>query len=296
MHTLASILSKNNYSNSTSRSNTSWPACRVRACPPTPPGRATRCCCCFAGFPRTAAPSHCPPTARTPRRQCGLVPPTMGLCVERRQRRLGRHRPPTRRTKEPATASWHPKGRRRRPSPLARPAVAASTRRRAAPARIRQPWAMPVASSLPLPVVGPETGEWWETGGPRRWRAPPASSSRQQAVMSGLSRRRARRGLDIRTPAAAPAVAPALAVAAGRLRLLRPTAYCWTSLAPAANPGQGGPGSERGRSDAIAGTGPPLLTLTARSPWQRARRQGAQKLRPRALAREQLPHAATRCC
>ncbi|KAH6922686.1 hypothetical protein HPB50_017638 [Hyalomma asiaticum] len=38
-------------------------------------------------------------------------------------------------------------------------------------------------------------------------------------------------------------------------------------------PGQGGPGSERRRSDAIAGTGfpPPLLTLTARSPWQRPR-------------------------
>lgn len=277
MHRLASILSKNNYSNSTSRSNTSWTAYRAQGSLRRSPDEATHCCCCSAGS-HTPGPSPPLLAARTPRHQHDLVPPTMGWCLERRRLRL-----PPRRRRAPATPSSRRRqpAQARRPTPRKRSAGAvASPTRRAASARLR--WSSaPPPSSLPLPVLPAPVGAWSAAavGGRRRRAALPlATRLLPEAVKSALLRS-ARRGLGIRAPAAAAAsvvaaaAAPALAVAAGWLRLLRPTACCWTSLAPAARESRSGRswlGAQAVGRHRWHGF-PPLLTLTARSPWQRPR-------------------------
>lgn len=220
MHRLALILSKNNCSNSTSRSNMSWTAYRAQGSLQTSPGEATHCCCCSAGS-HTPGPSLPLLAARRPRHQHDLVPPTMGWCLEQRRRRWL----PPRRRRGPATASSRRPAQAR--TPRKRSAAVASTTRRAASTRLR--WSSAPPSSLPLPVLPAPMGAWSAVvvvGGRRRRSALPSATRRlPEAVRSAR--------LGIRAPAAAAAsvvAAPALAVAVGWLRLLRPTACCWTSL------------------------------------------------------------------
>lgn len=200
------------------------------------PGEATHRCCCSAGS-HTPGPSLPLLAARTPRHRHDLVPPTMGSspprtwCLEQRRRWW---LPPKRR-KMPATASSKRTAHAPTPRKQRSAAAVASPTRRAASTRLR--WSS-APSSLPLPVLPAPVGAWSAVvvGGRRR---PLALPSATRLLPVGSAR------LGIRAPAAASVVAaPTLAVAAGWLRLLRPTACCWTSFCIfpvrkwAANPGR----------------------------------------------------------